>query len=92
MSENTGRPLVNVSVAEIGLNASIAERNLQRLFQLASRWQAILLMYHARSREQDSDALTQNRDEADVFLESRISEADPNRNALVSGRCSRLKS
>ncbi|KAL9631611.1 MAG: hypothetical protein Q9164_005791 [Protoblastenia rupestris] len=68
ISEETRRPLLIVSVAEIGLNASRAERNLERLFQLASRWEAVLLV-----------------DEADVFLESRVREADPNRNALVSG-------
>ena len=34
----------------------------------------------------DTDILlTCGRDEADVFLESRVSQADPNRNALVSG-------
>ncbi|KAL2045967.1 hypothetical protein ABVK25_011892 [Lepraria finkii] len=67
ISEKTGRPLLIVSVAQIGLNATRAERNLERLFQLASRWEAILLV-----------------DEADVFLESRVRESDPNRNALVS--------
>ncbi|KAL9614371.1 MAG: hypothetical protein Q9167_001174 [Letrouitia subvulpina] len=67
ISEETGRPLYTVSVADIGLTASNAEANLHRLFQLASRWEAILLV-----------------DEADVFLESRVRESDPNRNALVS--------
>ncbi|KAI4157522.1 MAG: hypothetical protein LQ342_008231 [Letrouitia transgressa] len=69
ISEETGRPLYTVSVADIGLTASNAEANLHRLFQLASRWEAILLV-----------------DEADVFLESRVRESDPNRNALVSGQ------
>lgn len=67
IAEKTSRPLLIVSVAQIGLNASKAERNLERMFQLASRWEAILLV-----------------DEADVFLETRDTQANPNRNALVS--------
>ncbi|KAL9034316.1 MAG: hypothetical protein Q9214_007098 [Letrouitia sp. 1 TL-2023] len=68
ISEETGRPLYTIGVADIGLIAANAEANLNRLFQLASRWEAILLV-----------------DEADIFLESRVRESDPNRNALVSG-------
>ncbi|KAJ5432370.1 uncharacterized protein N7458_011526 [Penicillium daleae] len=67
IAEATGKPLLVVSVAEIGLNASKAENNLERMFHLAGAWEAILLV-----------------DEADVFLESRMSTGDPNRNALVS--------
>ncbi len=36
-----------VSVAEIGLDASRAERNLERLFALATKWEAILLIDEA---------------------------------------------
>jgi SpoVK/Ycf46/Vps4 family AAA+-type ATPase len=43
----TGKPLFIVSVAEIGLNASRAERNLEKLFNLASKWEAILLVDEA---------------------------------------------
>lgn len=43
----TGKPLFIVSVAEIGLNASTAERNLEKLFDLASKWEAILLVDEA---------------------------------------------
>ncbi|KAL8878228.1 MAG: hypothetical protein Q9198_003918 [Flavoplaca austrocitrina] len=67
IAEKTSRPLLIVSVAQIGLNASKAERNLERLFELASRWEAVLLV-----------------DEADVFLETRDTQVNPNRNALVS--------
>ncbi|KAL8885782.1 MAG: hypothetical protein Q9215_006415 [Flavoplaca cf. flavocitrina] len=67
IAEKTSRPLLIVSVAQIGLNASKAERNLERMFELASRWEAVLLV-----------------DEADVFLETRDTQANPNRNALVS--------
>lgn len=44
IAEATNKPLFIVSVAEIGLNASKAERNLEQLFQLAGRWEAILLV------------------------------------------------
>lgn len=67
VAKATGKPLLVVSVAEVGLKADQAEAKLERLFDLASKWEAILLV-----------------DEADVFLESRSSDADPERNALVS--------
>lgn len=67
IAEATGKPLFVVSVAEIGLNASKAEKNLEQMFSLAGTWEAVLLV-----------------DEADVFLESRTSEGDAERNALVS--------
>ncbi|KFY47983.1 hypothetical protein V495_01707 [Pseudogymnoascus sp. VKM F-4514 (FW-929)] len=67
IAEASGKPLFIVSVAEIGLNASKAEKNLEQMFNLASTWEAVLLV-----------------DEADVFLESRTSHGDANRNALVS--------
>ena len=44
IAEATNKPLLIVSVAEIGLNASKAERNLKQMFQLAGRWEAILLV------------------------------------------------
>lgn len=67
IAEATGKPLFVVSVAEIGLNATKAERNLEQMFYLAGKWEAVLLV-----------------DEADVFLEGRSENSDPNRNALVS--------
>jgi SpoVK/Ycf46/Vps4 family AAA+-type ATPase len=67
VAKATGKPLLVVSVAEVGLKAAQAESKLERLFDLAAKWDAILLV-----------------DEADVFLESRSSDADPERNALVS--------
>ncbi|KAL8897862.1 MAG: hypothetical protein Q9192_002371, partial [Flavoplaca navasiana] len=76
IAEKTSRPLLIVSVAQIGLNASKAERNLERMFELASRWEAVLLVYGNPSFG--------NKDEADVFLETRDTQANPNRNALVS--------
>jgi SpoVK/Ycf46/Vps4 family AAA+-type ATPase len=47
IAQATGKPLFIVSVAEIGLNASRAERNLEKLFNLASKWEAILLVDEA---------------------------------------------
>lgn len=47
IAQATAKPLVVVSVAEIGLDASRAERNLERLFSLATRWEAILLVDEA---------------------------------------------
>lgn len=67
IAEATGKPLFVVSVAEIGLDASKAERNLEQMFYLAGKWEAVLLV-----------------DEADVFLEARSQNSEPNRNALVS--------
>lgn len=43
----TGKPLFIASVAEIGLEPSRAERNLEKLFSLASKWEAILLLDEA---------------------------------------------
>lgn len=47
LAKATAKPLFIVSVAEIGLNASTAEHNLEKLFDLASKWQAILLVDEA---------------------------------------------
>ena len=44
MAEASGKPLFVVSVAEIGLDASKAERNLEQLFSLAGTWEAVLLV------------------------------------------------
>lgn len=47
IAKATGKPLFVVSVAEIGLSPSRAERNLEKLFNLASKWEAILLIDEA---------------------------------------------
>ena len=44
---STGRPLLTVSVAEIGVEAHEAERKLTDVFVDAARWEAILLMDEA---------------------------------------------
>lgn len=67
VAKATGKPLLVVGVGEIGIDAERAESKLQQLFDLAARWEAILLI-----------------DEADVFLETRSSDAALERNSLVS--------
>lgn len=47
IAKATGKPLFVVSVAEIGLNASKAERNLEQMFYLAGKWEAVLLVDEA---------------------------------------------
>lgn len=47
VAKATGRPLFVVSVAEIGLDASRAERRLEKVFALATKWQAVLLIDEA---------------------------------------------
>lgn len=44
---HTGRPLLVVSVAEIGTRASEAERKLNMTFDMATRWRAVLLVDEA---------------------------------------------
>ena len=44
IAEATGKPLFVVSIAEIGLNASKAETNLEQMFYLAGKWEAVLLV------------------------------------------------
>ncbi|KAH9204344.1 P-loop containing nucleoside triphosphate hydrolase protein, partial [Leptodontidium sp. 2 PMI_412] len=53
----TGRPLLKVSLADIGVDVTRVEKKLDALFQLASKWEAVLLfdeadtMLEARSIE-----------------------------------------
>ena len=46
-----GRPLLPVSVAEIGMEPDKAEENLHDIFADAGRWEAVLLMYVQRSSQ-----------------------------------------
>ena len=60
IAEATGKPLFIVSVAEIGLDASKAEKNLEQMFYLAGKREAVLLVDEAdvflEGRTQISDA------------------------------------
>lgn len=40
----TRKPLFSVSVADVGTKAKHVESNLARIFNLATRWKAILLL------------------------------------------------
>lgn len=62
--------LTSGSVADVGLHPGFVEKQLEIFFQLANKWEAILLF-----------------DEADIFLEERLSErlGDMERNSVVSG-------
>lgn len=40
----TRKPLFSVSVADVGTKAKNVEANLSRIFSLATRWKAILLL------------------------------------------------
>ena len=47
VAEYTGKPLLKVSVADIGLTITTVERKLDDIFQLASKWEAVLLFDEA---------------------------------------------
>ncbi|RAH49971.1 P-loop containing nucleoside triphosphate hydrolase protein [Aspergillus brunneoviolaceus CBS 621.78] len=75
IAEATGRLLLVVSVVEIGLNTSKAENNLERMFNLAGAWEAILLVDEAdvSLESQGFMVLTTNRiPSLDSAVKSRI--------------------
>ncbi|KAH7333227.1 P-loop containing nucleoside triphosphate hydrolase protein [Rhexocercosporidium sp. MPI-PUGE-AT-0058] len=47
LARATGKPLLSVSTAEIGVDPAKAERNFTNIFEDASRWKAILLVDEA---------------------------------------------
>lgn len=55
----TGRPLLIVSVAEIGVDYQQAERNLTDIFTDAARWEAVLLL-------DEADAFVKQRAKQDL--------------------------
>ncbi|CAI6341353.1 unnamed protein product [Periconia digitata] len=66
----TGKPLFSVSVADVGTQAKHVESNLSRIFTLATRWKAILLL-------DEADVFLETRSTG-----KRVQSAD--KNALVS--------
>jgi hypothetical protein len=44
VAQLAGKPLFSVSPSDIGLNPADVEHNLEALFELAARWQAVLLL------------------------------------------------
>lgn len=45
VAQATGKPLFAVSVSDIGLKPDQVESKLAQVFSLASKWEAILLLY-----------------------------------------------
>lgn len=39
-----GKPLLSVGVSDIGVEGDTVEDNLQRIFDLVAKWEAILLL------------------------------------------------
>lgn len=70
VAKATGKPLIVVSVAEIGLKADQAESKLERLFAYAARWEAILLVDEADVflEARSSDAGTERNALVSVLL------------------------
>ncbi|KAF1969457.1 hypothetical protein BU23DRAFT_513104 [Bimuria novae-zelandiae CBS 107.79] len=62
----TGRPLLTVSVAEIGIQAHEAERKLTDVFEDAARWDAVLLM-------DEADVFVEERKQGDLSRNSLVS-------------------
>ena len=44
LAKATGKPLYVVGASNIGIFPGLAEAKLNRIFELAERWQAVLLM------------------------------------------------
>lgn len=73
-------------MSDIGLEGQKVETNLQRVFDLAGLWEAVLLLYVWEGYWLGGAAADcAYSDEADVFLESR-DKSDIQRNTIVSGK------
>ncbi|KAK2058630.1 P-loop containing nucleoside triphosphate hydrolase protein [Colletotrichum caudatum] len=66
----TRKPLFSISVADVGTKAKHVEANLQRVFDLATKWQAILLI-------DEADVFLESRGRGNVIRST-------DKNALVS--------
>jgi hypothetical protein len=62
----TGRPLMTVSVAEIGVTAQEAEKSLTPVFADAARWEAVLLM-------DEADVFVEERTKGDLQRNALVS-------------------
>lgn len=67
MAEKLRRPLWSISVFELGTTAQELETRLVESLDIASQWNAVLLL-----------------DEADIYMEKRTSNGDPNRIAMTA--------
>jgi AAA+ superfamily predicted ATPase len=61
-----GKPLLIVNVSEVGINPAMAERKFQRLYSLAMRWEAILLL-------DEADVMLEERQRADLGRNALVS-------------------
>jgi hypothetical protein len=43
-----GKPLLSIGVSDIGVEGDKVEANLQKVFDLAGKWEAVLLLYASR--------------------------------------------
>ena len=50
MASLAGKPLFSVGVSDIGVQADKVEMNLQKIFDLAGLWEAVLLLSVTRTR------------------------------------------
>lgn len=83
------KPLFAVGVTDVGVDPEKVQVNLERMFELAGTWEAVLLMQVDIRLPSLSVLIQLYSDEADVFLDSRASkggQTDLRRNALVSGK------
>ncbi|KAJ2974911.1 hypothetical protein NUW58_g8508 [Xylaria curta] len=80
------KTLFSIGVGDIGTKAKKVESNLRRIFDLATKWKAILLMFVTYDTTRWCYA-NNTRDEVDVFVQSRAvghQGQTTERNALVS--------
>lgn len=73
----TRKPLFSISVSDVGTKAKNVEANLQRVFDLATKWQAILLI-------DEADVFLESRGRGNAIRST-------DQNALVSGMFPLLK-
>lgn len=68
VAKSTGKPLFSIGVSDIGIDSRTAERNLRRFFNLATEWEAVMLI-------DEADVFLNSRGQGETNLE---------KNALVS--------
>jgi SpoVK/Ycf46/Vps4 family AAA+-type ATPase len=68
VAKSAGKPLLSIGVSDIGLKSDVAEKNLRRVFDLATEWEAVILL-------DEADVFLNSRGQGETNLE---------KNALVS--------
>ena len=77
MAAYTKRPLLSLAISDIGIEPSEAEKNLNRYFARAKRWNAILLI-------DEADIYMERRENADSSRNSLVSGILTSTDFLVS--------